>query len=133
MISSPKRLLSVHRQFLAFALIGSIATSVHFIVLAILVEQLGFKPVWSSAVGFCVSALLNYSLNYMITFGAIARHVTALPRFLIVAIFGLSLNSGIMLLGQAVFGIHYLLSQVCATVLVLLFNFTANRQWSFQP
>ena len=48
-----------------------------------------------------------------------------------VAAVGLVLNTFFMWLGVDVMRVHYLLSQVITTVLVLFWNFGANRCWTF--
>lgn len=122
----------LRRQLFAFATIGTLATLVQYAVLAVLVEVLAIHPVASSAAGFVCGALLNYRLNHRLTFGGTARHGRALPRFVIVAIVGLGLNSSIMALCYAALGLHYFVAQVVATAIVFVWSFTGNRLWSFQ-
>ena len=59
------------------------------------------------------------------------RHSVGLPRFLLVAAVGFVLNAALMAWMTASLGIHYLVAQVLATLLVLLWNFAANRHWTF--
>ncbi len=122
----------LRRQILTFAVIGVVATAVQYLLLATLVESFGVDPVLGSVVGFTVSALLNYRLNHFFTFGGAALHSMALPRFLIVAAIGLGLNTSVMVFFYAIIGVHYLISQVAATVIVFLWSFTGNRLWSFR-
>ncbi len=44
---------------------------------------------------------------------------------------GLGLNAGVMELAVEVIGSHYLMGQVVATALVLIWNFIVNKMWSF--
>jgi len=122
----------LRRQILTFAVIGVVATVVQYLLLVTLVESFGINPVLGSIIGFTVSALLSYRLNYFLTFGGTALHSTALPRFLIVAAIGLGLNTSVMVFFYTIIGVHYLISQVAATVIVFLWSFTGNRLWSFR-
>ncbi len=122
----------LRRQILTFAVIGVVATAVQYLLLVTLVESFGINPVLGSIIGFTVSALLSYRLNHFLTFGGTALHSTALPRFLIVAAIGLGLNTSVMVFFYTIIGVHYLISQVAATVIVFLWSFTGNRLWSFR-
>jgi len=44
---------------------------------------------------------------------------------------GLALNAGLMAIGTRILGLHYLLAQLIATCMVLVFNFVASRYWTF--
>lgn len=120
------------RQFFRFALVGLAGTAVHFGVLSLLVEALNMAPLPASVVGFVGGALANYLLNYHYTFMSRRRHRAALPRFLAIASIGALLNSLLMAAGLLWLQLHYLLAQLLATGLVLLWNFSGSRLWAFR-
>jgi len=124
-------LQGIARQFGLFAAVGAIGTAAHFLVLILVVEQLGGGVLVGSTAGFVTGAGINYFLNYHLTFGSTKRHVYALPVFLLVAGAGMLLNALIMGVTYQVFAVNYLACQVIATGLVLLWNFAANRLWTF--
>lgn len=124
----PRRLLE---QFLSFALIGVLGTAAHFIVLYALVSCFDFGPVLASSLGAVSGALLNYGLNYRLTFRSRKRHREALPKFIVVAGGGWLLNALLMAILLSRLDIHYLLAQLIVTGLVLVWNFLANRFWTF--
>jgi len=119
------------RQFIKFTGVGLIATAIHYAILTLGV-MLGAGPVWASSLGFVLSALVNYDLNRRHTFRSDRRHREALPRFAAVAGVGLLLNAAIMGLATGALHWHFLLAQVMATGLVLLWNFSINRVWTFR-
>jgi len=119
-------------QFLSFALIGLLGTAAHFLVLYSLVAQLDLGPVPASSAGAVIGALVNYALNYRLTFSSRKRHRDALPKFLVVAAGGWLLNGLLMAMLLSRLDIHYLLVQVIVTSLVLVWNFIANRFWTFR-
>lgn len=119
------------QQFLSFALIGLLGTAAHFLVLYALVSRLDFGPVLASSVGAVTGALVNYGLNYRLTFRSRKRHLDALPKFLAVAGGGWLLNGALMAILLSRLDIHYLLAQVVVTGIVLVWNFLANRFWTF--
>lgn len=121
----------VLRQFLAFTGVGAVGTAGHYLTLILLVEALGQDPVLSTSLGFVVGALINYILNYKYTFSSSHPHGRTLFRFLVVALIGALVNSGIMYLGTSLLSINYLLTQIFATGLVLMQNFVLNKFWTF--
>jgi putative flippase GtrA len=118
-------------QFIRFASVGVVGTSVQYLTLVILVESTAAGPVLSSGFGFILGAFTNYYLNYRYTFRSAKRHHRALPKFMLVALVGLAINSGIMRLGTSFFSLQYLVVQIFATGLVLIWNFAGNRIWTF--
>jgi|HubBroStandDraft_1064217.scaffolds.fasta_scaffold637453_1 putative flippase GtrA len=114
-----------------FLVVGGTATAVQYIVLVACVRALSLAPVVASAIGFALSSVLNYYLNYRLTFRSSRAHVSALPRFLLIAGIGLIANSVAMWLLTKSAHLGYLLSQVLTTALVLIWNYTANRKWTF--
>ena len=78
-----------------------------------------------------VGALINYILNYHFTFQSNKGHTEALAKFLIVAIFGAGINATIMYKGVENTDMNYLIVQVFATSVVLLWNFAVNKLWTF--
>ena len=124
--------LPVLIQFFRFAAVGAIGTLVHYFVLFLLVEYAASNVVTASSVGFVFGAFTNYFLNYHFTFGSQKQHTEALPKFLFVAFLGLPINSGIVAFYTTVVPIYYLLAQLLATGVVLLWNFAVNRLWTFR-
>lgn len=119
------------RQFIYFAGIGVIGTGGHYLTLILLVELLAINPGLATTAGFLVGALINYILNYRFTFRSSKRHSEALSKFLLVAAVGAVLNYAIMQGGLTYTSLHYLLIQVVATGVVLLWNFIVNKRWTF--
>ncbi len=119
------------KQFIIYSIIGIIGTTGHYIVLIILVELFGSNPVIATTFGFVVGAMINYILNYNFTFRSKKSHSEAAVKFLIVATVGAGVNSLIMYLGTEFLILHYIIAQVIATVLVLLWSFIVNKYWTF--
>jgi putative flippase GtrA len=114
-----------------FGLVGALATGIQYLVLVVLVRGAGMWPPAASAVGFVISAVANYLLNYHFTFRSQQQHGAAAVKFLTLATVGLVLNAVLMqVLVDA--GWHYLLAQVCVTAVVFLWNFVGNSLWTFR-
>ena len=119
-------------QFFWFIVAGGMATAVHYAVLVALVELLDFAAAPSAAVGTLCGAVVSYLLNRRMAFaGSSAGHTRALPRFIVIALLGALLNGLLVWLGVHVFGWHYLLAQLLATLLVMGLTFQLHRVWTF--
>ena len=118
-------------QFVRFAGVGVIATAIHYVVLIALVQLLSVEPIRASAIAFVIAAVCNYLLNYHFTFASGAKHKIAVARFALVAGAGLFLNTLTMFYLIRLLATPYLVAQITATVLVLSWNFFANRKWTF--
>ncbi|KPK39179.1 MAG: hypothetical protein AMJ69_06385 [Gammaproteobacteria bacterium SG8_47] len=122
---------SALKQFFVFSLMGAIGTAGHYAVLIALVEALSVDPVVASTAGFVVGAIINYLLNYHVTFGSDKPHLDAFAKFGLIALVGAILNGAIMRVAHGALGAHYLVAQVVATGVVLVFNFVLNKVWTF--
>lgn len=121
----------ISKQFGLFALVGLAGTAGHYAVLFGLVEQVGVGAVAASGWGALTGLLINYLLNYGLTFNSGQPHWRAFPKFAFIAGLGLGLNLLLMALLIQRLGLYYLLAQVLATGVVLLWNFIGNRWWTF--
>jgi putative flippase GtrA len=127
-MSSPANPIS---QFIQFALVGCAAAVGHYGTLIILSEWAGVSPVPASGTGFVIGAVISYALNYQFVFRSDKNHAPTAAKFLTVAIIGLAFNSAIMALLTGGAGLHYLLAQVTATIMVMVWSYLGNRFWTF--
>lgn len=125
------RLRSYASEFSRFLAVGGVATAVQYVLLMVLVTGAGTRPQIASTIGFVVSAGLNYALNYTFTFASSRAHTSALMRFAIVASCGAAVNFGAMATLVGVVHVHYLLAQIVSTAVVAVWNYVANRNWTF--
>ncbi len=119
------------KQFFLFAMVGAVGTAGHYLTLILLVELAGMSAVWATTAGFMVGALMNYFLNYHLTFQSDKAHREAMLKFFIVAIVGAAINMMIMFLGVDVLALFYIFAQLAASFVVLLWTFAANKLWTF--
>ena len=118
-------------RFILFAFMGGVGTLVHYAALILLVSEFGVDPILASTAGAVSGALVNYILNYRFTFNSSQLHRQALPKFLAIAGLGFVFNAALMWLAVRVLALHYLLGQIIATCLVLIWNYMGNRHWTF--
>ena len=111
-------------------MVGALATGLQYAILIALVHAGAASPTVASCIGFVASAGVNYGLNYRFTFHTRPRHGPAILKFLLLAGTGLLINGGLMKLLVSL-GLNYVLGQLCATAVVLLWNFLGNSLWTF--
>lgn len=121
----------MHKQFMKFALVGAVATLTTYAVLILLVEVFHQGAVLSSLAGYLLGAWANYLLNYHFTFDSDQRHVVVLPKFLTVMAVGFLFNAIVMYAAIHLLSLQYLLAQLIAVSVVLVWSFTINRLWAF--
>jgi len=121
----------VVRDFLRFAMVGALATAVHYSVLIAMTELGHIGPVPATICGFFAGALVSYILNRRYTFATKPEFSKGLAKYLLVIAIGAVINAGIVaaFVGS---GVHYMIGQVIATGIVLIWNFGAARAFVFR-
>jgi putative flippase GtrA len=117
-------------RFARYIFVGGIATAIQYVILILLVRGFRTAPTLASSIGFALSAGVNYLLNYRLTFQSDRPHGPAVAKFAVLAGTGLLINAVIMRLLTGA-GAQYLIAQVCATSVVLVFGFVGNSLWTF--
>jgi putative flippase GtrA len=117
--------------FIRYVISGAIASAAHFSLLILLVELISMNATLASAVGFGVAIFVNYSFQYHWTFRADGPHGVLFARYIIVTFAMLGVNTGIFWFFNVQLDVPYLLAQVVATGIVVLFNFTINLRYTF--
>jgi putative flippase GtrA len=92
----------------------------------VLVEAWRANPVWATTVGFLAGALLSYVLNWYYSFYERPLFYVGLVKYYGAVSVGLAVNGGTMAL-LIFWGIQYVLAQVIASGIALLWNFSAAR------
>lgn len=117
------------KQILKFGIVGGLATLIDYIVLWLLTEFVGFYYLASAAVSFSVSVIFNYicSMRYVFVPRENVDKRKEFLVFLVLSIIGLGLNQLLMWLGTGVMGVHYLITKLCATALVMIYNFVTRK------
>ena len=125
-------MLTKNQVFAKYIVVGGVGTCLHLGVLIILTELLSFNPLLASSLGFILTVIVSYLLNYKWTFSSLNKHSVAFPRYLSVSIMGLCLNTAIMFLSVNILHLWYGLGQLVAVILIPLHNFVLNSYWSFK-
>lgn len=114
-----------------FGVVGAIAFVIDYGLLALLTEVFGVNYLVSATVSFTVSVAFNYAASMRYVF----RHKEGMSRrrefavFVVLSVIGLGLNNACMWAGVEVFGIHYLVTKIGATFIVMVWNFVTRKKF----
>ena len=120
------------KRLARYALVGAAATAAHYALLAAAVEWGRWPAALAAGAGALLGAQVAFWANRHYTFAHRAPWWPAWCRFHVTA--GAGALLGMLLVEAGVrAGLHYLLAQAAATVIVMGATFAANRAWAFSP
>lgn len=121
----------MRKQFLKYCTSGAFSTLMHYLVFLLAIKLLLF-PAWQATLaGATIGAFTAYILNYHYTFSSKIAHASILPKFLITASLGITIQT-LIVAGLSQSGhFHYMLAQIIATCTGLILTFIINRFWTF--
>jgi putative flippase GtrA len=116
-------------QFVKFGFVGGLCFVIDYGLLALLTELLGIDYLISSAISFTLSTLVNYILSMRFVFQGkegISR-TKEVTIFVVLSVIGLGFNQVLMWFGTTVLAIHYLITKIGATLMVMVYNFITRK------
>jgi putative flippase GtrA len=119
-------------RFVRYAGVGVIGTAAQYLTLISVVSAHAAGPVTGSVAGAVIGAGVNYELNRRFTFDANEPVLRTLPKFALAACFGMLMNGLVMKWLAVDLQIHYLVSQIVASGVVLVLTFVINSIWTFR-
>jgi putative flippase GtrA len=124
------------KYFVKFCVVGATGAFVDFGSLTVLYKVAHLPLALAIAIAFGAAVANNYTWNILWTYNhqdhSDQHHIT-LSKFLLVSLVGLAINETIVNLMTHVLNESYwLIAKLIATVIVLFWNFVANRIWTFR-
>jgi putative flippase GtrA len=119
-------------QFVKFGIVGVSNTLLAFAVYTVLLKGFGVWYLAASAIGFAVGAVNGFLLNRRWTFREHVGDRLTPVRWAVVQSCGLLVNLGLVYTFVAGVGLDELVGQACATAIVVVGTFFANRAWTFK-
>ena len=115
-----------------FAIVGTLCFTTGFVSLYLLTDLAGLHYLVSMCISMLIVNLLGWLLNRLWTFKSRSIHVKAeIGRYFVVNLFGFGVTLAMMALLVSGLGAHYLVASVIVAILVMLVNYVAHRNWSF--
>ena len=121
-------------QILKFGVVGVLAFVIDYGVLMLLSQGLGWDPVLSAGISFCVSVVFNYlaSMRFVFTHREDMSRRREFVVFIVLSAIGLVINELCMLAGVAALGDSALAvtaTKLFATAVVMVWNFVSRKRW----
>jgi len=117
------------KQITGFGIVGVVCFLMDYILMIVMTEQLTIPYLISSAVSFSASTVVNYLLSMRYIFRS-KKGIDKKKEFLlfvIMSIVGLGLTVLLMRVLVENFGIHYMLSKIAVTGIVMVYNFVSRK------
>ena len=117
-------------QFLRYLFVGGIATVVDWGVLFLLTDFVHIYHMVSAIIAFIAGLITNFFLSKLLVFKANEARVNPVMEFIsyaVIGVIGLGITELIMFLFTNCWNIHYMVSKVIATVIVLAWNYIARK------
>lgn len=119
------------RQFVFYGTAAGFALLVHLSILVILVQYLDVDETLASALGFICAVPVNFYLQRRFVFVSKVDLLRSFATYLAITFIGLGLNTIVFWLLTEWTELHYTLVQIVTTLAISVFNFVANRTYSF--
>ena len=112
-----------------FGFVGFLCFFIDWGIMVFLTEVFGINPLISSTISFTVSVTVNYILSVTFVFETDknANKGSQCVIFVLLSIVGLGVNELCMWLGTDLLGIHYMITKVGATAVVMVYNFITRK------
>lgn len=116
-------------QIAGFGIIGALAFVIDYGLLIILTELGHMNYLLSATVSFTASVIFNYLASMRYVFA----HKPGMSRrrefiiFVALSVVGLGINDLLMWLGTDLLHVHYLLTKIFATAVVMVWNFVTRK------
>ena len=119
--------------FFKYAIVGCLGTAIDLGSLYIFVDLLHIHLLFSTAMSFMLAVINNFTLNKYWTFQNKSSNIRKqFIKFLIVSTMGLVITESCMVLFVYGLKIWYMSAKLITSGLVLMWNFLANKYWTFK-
>lgn len=121
-----KKLLA---QIIKFGFVGGGAFLIDYGVLFILTEFVGINYLVSGMISFTVSVIFNYilSIKWVFDVGENRNQTKDFVLFIVLSVIGLGINQVVMWFAVEKLSIHYMISKIGATAIVMVYNFVTRK------
>lgn len=116
-------------QIVKFGFVGFLCFFIDYGLMVLLKERLGIHYLISSTISFTVSVIVNYILSITFVFETdkSKNKVGEFVIFVCLSVIGLGINALCMWVAVEFIHIHYMLSKIGATAVVMVYNFVTRK------
>lgn len=125
--------LKKFKQFIKYCIVGGTGTFIDLASLYVFVEFFEISVMPATVLSFLLAVTNNFIFNKIWTFKSKSRNYRKLYiKFLIVSFIGLGLTVASMHVMVNLIGIWYMFAKALTSLIVLTWNFLANKMWTFR-
>jgi putative flippase GtrA len=117
-------------QLIRYGAVGGFATLVDYGTYYLLTRSLQIIPSYANPFAYAAGNVVSYLGHHFITFRSHSRVTREYPRFALVTAAGIILSQVIILFLIKI-GLHDLVAKAGSVLITGLFNYLANRVWTF--
>lgn len=125
--------MSWKRHISGYAVVGAVATAVHFAVALGFARFLNFTPLGANACAFLAALATSYVGNAVITFGSPIRSRDAFLKYCAASLLAFALNQLIVHLLTDRLGVPFVASLFVVLFTVPPVTFLLAKFWAFKP
>jgi len=117
------------QQIFKFGIVGGLAFLIDYGILILLTDYFKINYLLSSAISFSISVIFNYLMSILWVFeiNENKNKTTVFSVFIILSVVGLVINELFMMFFVDNLSIHYKLSKIITTFLVMVYNFITRK------
>ena len=117
------------KQIAKFGVVGVICFGIDYGLMVLLTEVGRLDYLFSSGISFSISVVVNYLLSMHFVFASKEENGKAkeFTIFVVLSIIGLLLTELLMWLSVEKLGVHYMLSKIVVTGIVMAYNFVTRK------
>ena len=120
----------LHQTLLRFCITGLTTAVIYLTICYLLVKISKTSAEIAGFIGFVAILPINYLLHKLWSFESKRFHRETAPKFLVVIVLGIIINSTAIHI-FVTFGLHFLIAQVFAMSVVIIWNFGMFKWWVF--
>jgi len=122
------------QQFFNYCIGGGFAFIVDAGLLFVFTEFCGLWYMLSATLSFLIAAVVNYSWQRLVTFRQLKsdKVMKQFLMFSLIAVVGLLINNSMLYILVEFCGFWYMLAKAAAAIVVLIWNFIANKKITFK-
>ena len=121
------------KPFVKYCIVGGSGTILDVASLYFFVDFLSLPVMLGTFLSFVLAVTNNFILNKIWTFKNKSKNYKKLyVKFLIVSVIGLMITLGLMYIFVFLLSIWYIVAKLLTSAIVLVWNFLANKLWTFR-
>lgn len=120
---------NLYKQFFKFGIVGIIAFLIDYSLLYVFTEYFNIYYFYSAILSFIIAVIFNYYASIKWVFNINKnQNKNLIFMFVFLSVVGLIINQVLMYLLVEIIIIHYMISKIIATIVVMIWNFISRKK-----